>query len=93
MTDNTNDINLREKFAADRTALANERTLLAYIRTALTFFIAGVTFVKFFGSFIIELLGWIFIPAGILFFIIGFIRYKKVKNIIINSNTKTCQKK
>ena len=70
---------LRDHLAADRTQLANERTLLAYYRTALTLFIAGATFVKFFGSLLMVVIGWIFIPLGILVFIVGVIRYRRTK--------------
>lgn len=74
---NKEKILLRDFLAIDRTILANERTFLAYMRTALTIFIAGVSFIKFFGHLIFEIIGWIFIPAGIITFLIGFVRYKK----------------
>ncbi|MEA2063421.1 MAG: DUF202 domain-containing protein, partial [Gemmatimonadota bacterium] len=63
---------LRDHLAADRTLLANERTLLAYIRTALTLFIAGASFIKFFGSLILIVVGWVFIPLGVLAAFLGF---------------------
>lgn len=56
----------RDLLAEQRTTLANERTLLAYIRTALTFFVIGATFIKFFGYPALEIVGWIFIPAGLI---------------------------
>lgn len=68
--------------AAHRTYLANERTWLAYMRTALTFFVAGVSFLQFFDSEIVRLIGWIFIPVGILFLIIGFWQFLKVRGMI-----------
>lgn len=71
---------LRDHLAIDRTALANERTFLAYIRTALALFVSGATFVKFFDVLILEITGWIFIPLGIVVFIIGIIRYRQVAN-------------
>lgn len=73
---------LRDHFAAHRTALANDRTLLAYIRTALTFFVVGVTFIRFFGHVVTEIIGWIFIPAGIYLFSYGIIRFRKTKQVI-----------
>jgi putative membrane protein len=73
---------LRDHLAAHRTDLANDRTFLAYIRTALTFFVVGVTFIKFFGYIVLVIIGWILIPIGILTFIKGLIRYRKVKHVI-----------
>ena len=77
---------LRSYLAANQTVLADERTLLAYIRTALTLFVAGVTFIKFFDHIIIQAIGWIFIPTGIITFIIGLVRYNKIKNTRKNLN-------
>jgi len=65
--------------ASYRTILANERTVLAYIRTALTLFVAGLTFIRFFESFVIELIGWIFIPLAIATLAIGIFRYNREK--------------
>jgi len=73
---------LRDLLAADRTILANERTFLAYIRTALTLFVAGVSFIKFFDSIVIELVGWIFVPSGVLTFMLGLRRYKSMNSLI-----------
>ncbi|MFH0796608.1 MAG: DUF202 domain-containing protein [Candidatus Omnitrophota bacterium] len=73
---------LRDYLATDRTILANERTFLAYIRTALSIFGVGVSFLQFFDSFVIKLIGWIFIPAGVSIFIIGVIKYQKTKTTI-----------
>ena len=70
---------LRDHLAADRTQLANERTLLAYYRTALTLFIAGATFVQFFDPLLMIVIGWIFIPLGLIAAIIGWIRYHRTK--------------
>ncbi len=73
---------LRDLLALDRTILSNERNLLAYIRTALGFFVAGVTLVHFFVNPFIAVVGWIFIPTGILIFLIGWKRYKTNKKMI-----------
>ena len=70
---------LRDYLATDRTKLANQSTFLAYIRTALTLFVAGLTFVRFFGSTIIETIGWIFVPIGIGTFVVGLIRYNRLR--------------
>jgi len=70
---------LRDYLAVERTMLANERTLLAYIRTALTLFVAGVSFIKFFGSAVLALVGWIFVPLGVTIIALGLMRYRKVR--------------
>ena len=73
---------LRDYLAADRTVMANERTFLAYIRTALSIFAVGASFLQFFNSRVIQIVGWIFIPVGIIIFIIGLIKYWHMKNLI-----------
>lgn len=76
---NNSRMELRDYLATDRTKLSNQNTFLAYIRTALTLFVAGVTFIKFFDSPIIEAVGWVFIPFGLFTFVIGFIRYNRLR--------------
>ena len=76
---------LRDHLAADRTILANERTFLAYIRTALTLFVAGLSFVhlkEFFTSYIVEVIGVLFILLGIATFFVGLVRYKRMQALI-----------
>ena len=76
---------LRDHLAADRTILANERTFLAYIRTALTLFVAGLSFVHLkdiFSSYIVEVIGIIFILLGIATFFVGLFRYKRMQALI-----------
>lgn len=73
---------LRDRFAENRTALANERTLLAYTRTALTLFAAGVTFIRFFGYALTEIIGWMLIPLGIFTMIRGAISFKRMNRLI-----------
>jgi putative membrane protein len=70
---------LRDHLAAFRTTLSNQNTFLAYIRTALTLVGAGITFVHFFEVRYVEILGWVFIPTGILTFIVGFLRYNRLR--------------
>ncbi len=72
------DLFLRDHLAAQRTTLANERTFLAYIRTALTLLVAGVSFIKFFGSVVIQVLGWILIPLGVFTLVRGIISFRKM---------------
>ncbi len=78
----TGDPSHKEKLDSVRTKLANERTLLAYFRTALTLFVAGVTFIRFFDSLIVEIIGWVFIPAGIINLILGIIRYRATRDYV-----------
>jgi putative membrane protein len=73
---------LRDFLAIDRTILSNQNTFLAYIRTALTLFVAGVTFIRFFDFIVIEVIGWIFIPVGLVTFIVGLIRYNKKRLVL-----------
>ncbi len=80
---------LRDCLAVERTIMANERTFLSYIRAALGLFIGGVSFIEFFDSQIMQVVGWIFIPLGIIAFILGLIRYKKI-NDLINKAGKIC---
>jgi len=70
---------LRDHLAADRTTPSNQNTFLAYIRTALTLFVAGVTFVRFFDTPIVEVIGWVFVPVGVVTFLIGLIRYNSLR--------------
>lgn len=70
---------LRDHLAIDRTVLSNQNTFLAYIRTALTFVIAGLTFIKFFQIPAIVYLGWAFLPIGVATFVVGFIRYNRLR--------------
>src|SRR6266850_2229129 len=74
--------NLTNYLAADRKILANERTFLAYIRTALTLFVVGASFIKFFGTLILEMVGWLFIPVATIIFFMGVNRYKKTRSVI-----------
>ncbi len=69
---------LRDHLAAQRTVLANERTFLAYIRTALTLLVAGVSFIRFFGSGVIQVLGWMLLPLGVFTLVKGVISFKKM---------------
>ena len=69
-------MDLREKLAVRRTALANERTFLAYIRTALTFFVAGISLIKFFEARVIQIAGFVFIPVAVWVLFLGIRRYR-----------------
>jgi putative membrane protein len=73
------DMQLRDLLATDRTKLSNQNTFLAYIRTALTLFVAGITFIQFFGSIVVAVIGWCFIPVAVATFIVGFVRYNRLR--------------
>lgn len=68
---------LRDLLATDRTFLANERTLLAYIRTALSLIVAGSSFIKFSNDLLIEIIGYVFVPLGVVIGFIGLYRFIK----------------
>jgi putative membrane protein len=89
MTDPTNweQLNIdepivRDVMAIERTVLANERTFLAFWRTALTLFIAGLTFLHFFEDRVIQVIGWIFMPSGVVVFIQGVRIYRRMCKVI-----------
>lgn len=81
-----------ELLAVERTELANERTFLAYVRTALTLFVAGASFIQFFKYTLIQVIGWAFLAFGILSFIYGFSRYKRLKRSFESLKFKTASK-
>jgi putative membrane protein len=73
---------VRDVMAIERTIMANERTFLAFWRTALTLFIAGLTFLHFFEDWLIQTIGWIFIPSGVAVFLQGIRIYRKMCKVI-----------
>ena len=77
-----NRMELRDYLAIDRTILSNQNTFLAYVRTALTLFVGGLTFVRFFDQRLVEIIGWIFVPLGVATFIVGAVRYNKIRLVL-----------
>ncbi len=73
---------LRDHLAMDRTIMANERTFLAYIRTGLGLFAAGVSLLQFFPPPLLQIAGWMLIPAGVITISTGLMRYRKMKGLI-----------
>jgi putative membrane protein len=73
---------LRDYLATDRTILANQNTFLAYLRTALTLFVVGITFIRFFDQLIVVIIGWVFIPIGIFTFLVGLVRYNRLRLVL-----------
>ncbi len=68
-------LSLNDYLAIDRTILSNERTLLAYGRTALAQVIIGGSCLKFFDSFMLNVIGWAFLVAAVVTMAIGWRRY------------------
>ena len=73
---------LRDYLAIDRTILSNQNAFLAYLRTALTLFVAGATFIKFFDERVFEIIGWAFMPIGVITAVVGLIRYNRLRRIL-----------
>lgn len=71
-----------------RTQLSIERTLLSYIRTGLTFSVAGLSFIQFFEHLFNKLSGGLLIVIGLCLVMFGYIKYRKMKQIIKNSTLK-----
>ena len=82
------DLILRDELAIDRTILANERTALAYTRTALTLFIAGLSFLHFVQEGPLYYAAWLFLPAGVITSIFGYLRFRKVRHHILSVRRK-----
>ena len=65
------DLILRERWALQRTILANQSTFLAFLRTSMYFFIAGLSLeslLKIENSYIIE---WFLFISSIVIFCVG----------------------
>ncbi len=73
---------VRDVMAIERTIMANERTFLSFWRTALTMFIAGLTFIQFFAGTVMQVIGWVFIPTGMVVFVQGVRVYRRMCKII-----------
>ncbi|MGQ9687888.1 MAG: DUF202 domain-containing protein [Desulfobaccales bacterium] len=73
---------VRDVMAIERTVMANERTFLSFWRTALTMFIAGLTFIQFFAGTVMQVIGWVFIPTGVVVFVQGFRTYRRMNRVI-----------
>jgi putative membrane protein len=77
VTENTD---IRDRLAVERTRLANERTFLAYIRTALSLIAAAAVLFQFFStdsSYIA--VAWALAGCGILMLTVGVVRFFRVR--------------
>ncbi|MCX7736286.1 MAG: DUF202 domain-containing protein [Candidatus Kapabacteria bacterium] len=84
----TNELNLNDQLAAVRSILANERTFLSYQRTALTLAAVGFSLIKFFDGLWSDITGWVFISFSIITIILGIIRYRRMRDLIFNLETR-----
>lgn len=84
----TNELNLNDQLAAVRSILANERTFLSYQRTALTLAALGFSLIKFFDGIWSDITGWVFLSFSIITIILGIIRYKRMRDLIFNLETR-----
>jgi putative membrane protein len=74
----SDEFNLRECLALERTTLANERTFLSYARTAVMVFITGITVFKLFpDNLIIFILGWAAVVVSTILFFVGLKKYTR----------------
>ena len=70
---------LRDRLARERTKLAIERTFLAYVRTALAFVVVGIPAIFMFETLLIQGLGVVSIFVGIVVAAFSIYRYASVK--------------
>lgn len=75
-------LTLNDYLAIDRTILSNERTLLSYGRTALAQVIIGGSCLKFFDSFTLKIIGWLFLLAALITMTIGWRRYRHTDQLL-----------
>ncbi|TQD39815.1 DUF202 domain-containing protein [Haloflavibacter putidus] len=83
----TNEKNLREHLALERTKLANERTLLSYIRASLYLLVGGVALLQIEDFPRLHWVGYASLFICVLFIIIGISRYialeRKLKDLLL----------
>ncbi len=72
---------LRDQLAIDRTLMANDRTFLSYVRTSLALVATGAAVVHFLEGWII-VGGLMFGAVGIIVFMVGYLKYKKMNEDI-----------
>lgn len=83
----TDEKNLREHLALERTKLANERTLLSYIRASLYLLIGGIALLQIKEYPDMEVIGYVALVLCVFFIIIGISRYvaleRKLKGLLL----------
>jgi len=70
---------LRDSLAVERTRLANERTLLAYLRTGIAFALAGASAIHFLGGTATLVTGWVLVALAVVVSVIGLWRFATVR--------------
>lgn len=75
-------LGLNDILAMERTIMANERTFLSYIRTSLTLIVPGATGIHLADSLPIQIASSLFIPAGVVVFLIGIARFRKKRKAV-----------
>ncbi|MHA1154907.1 MAG: YidH family protein [Candidatus Heimdallarchaeota archaeon] len=88
---NTDELNMSDHLAVDRTSLANERTFLAYVRSALAISAVGFGLIKLIKTTpALVVFGWILFAIGIAVLVIGTIRFfqfrKSISSLICKYN-------
>jgi putative membrane protein len=73
-------LSLSDELSIERTRLANDRTLLSFIRTSLYFSVAGMTITSLINFEMDWLVAIIFYAISVFIFVLGFIRYFKLRN-------------
>lgn len=80
--ENDGELMLRDHLALERTRLANERTLFAYLRTSLYLLTAGIGIFQVESISRLDGLAWICIIAGIVLFVLGIIRFRRMRKCL-----------
>ena len=75
-------LNVPDRLALMRTALANERTLLAYVRTAVTFGAGGIGLARLVTDPTMIRVGWALVPLGLVVLGIGVVRFRQMRRLL-----------
>jgi putative membrane protein len=79
------DTRVRDDLALQRTQLANERTFLAFVRTAIALVAAGASSIHFLEGDALDALGWAFIAAGVATILVGVVRFRRVRSLLVEA--------
>ncbi len=77
---------VRDYLARQRTTLANDRTLLSFIRTSLYFLVSGTALFEVRNLDRIRELGYVAFALSVLFLVVGFSSYFKVRRKLKKGN-------
>ena len=73
---------VRDVMAIERTVMANERTLLAFWRTNVHHVHCQSHLSSVFGGTVMQIIGWVFIPTGVVVFAQGVRIYRRMNQVI-----------